>query len=264
MNREEEIKKQVQEQFGKHAKAYVTSVTHAKGEDLPLLVEWLKPQADWRVLDVATGGGHVAKTLAPHCRQVVATDLTVLMLEAAREAHLEEKLENILHVQADAEKLPFLSETFDVVCCRIAAHHFPNPAAFIREISRVLRPNGQFVLIDNVVPDESGEFASIGDFINQFEALRDPSHVRCLSPGEWKVLMEREALEVQQERLRKKRFQFLPWVKRTAQSQEQQEAVEQMLLQADDHIRSYMGVSIADGRVQEHEIDEWMVLCKKR
>lgn len=266
MNGKDEIKQKVQEQFGKHANAYVNSETHAKGEDLPLLIEWLQPRPDWVVLDIATGGGHVAKTLAPHCRQVVATDLTIPMLEAAREAHLAEGIRQIMYVAADAEKLPFLGGSFDAVCCRIAAHHFPDPAAFVQEVARVLRPGGLFLLIDNVVPDADAnpQAEEIGQFLNRFEALRDPSHVRCLSPSAWKELLEAAALQVKQERLRKKRFAFSPWVKRMAESREQEEAVERMLLQAAEPIRAYMDVTTEDGRVVAHQIDEWMVVSQKQ
>ncbi|MEJ8548583.1 class I SAM-dependent methyltransferase [Brevibacillus borstelensis] len=260
MDKEAKIKKQVQAQFGKNANAYVTSETHAKGEDLPLIIEWVQPQPEWVVLDVATGGGHVAKTLAPHCKWVVATDLTAPMLEAARAAHQKEGLRNIGYTLADAERLPFLSESFDAVCCRIAAHHFPNPAAFVEEVSRVLRPGGAFVFIDNIVPDSE----EIGRFINHFEAMRDPSHVRCLSRAEWIALMEQSGLAIQLERLRKKRFSFAAWVARTSESKKQEEAVEQLLLQASEEIQKYMGVALVNGRVREHEIDEWMAACKKQ
>ncbi|WP_029099493.1 class I SAM-dependent methyltransferase [Brevibacillus thermoruber] len=259
MRREDDVKTTVQQQFGRHAEAYVTSMTHAKGEDLPLLVEWLKPNGDWVVLDVATGGGHVAKTLAPHCRFVVATDLTVPMLEAAARAHREAGLANIVHVQADAEQLPFLSESFDAVCCRIAAHHFPDPAAFVREACRVLRPRGLFLLIDNVAPEEP-ELAAI---VNRVETLRDISHVRCLSVAEWRGLFQENGLRELQDRLRRKRFPFPQWVARTASSKEQEEAVERCLLDAPQAMKAYWNLDVQDGRVQSHQIDEWMVLCKK-
>lgn len=91
MDRSDEVKHAVQEQFGKNAQQYVESKTHAQGDDLQLLVQWLAPQTSWKVLDIATGGGHVARTLAPHVAQVVATDLTRPMLAAAAQANQAEK-----------------------------------------------------------------------------------------------------------------------------------------------------------------------------
>lgn len=258
MDKNLEVKRVVQQQFGKNAQEYVQSKTHAQGTDLPLLVEWLSPQKSWKVLDIATGGGHVARTLAPLVSLVVATDLTRPMLAAAAEANQKET--NILYVQADAEALPFLSESFDLVTCRIAAHHFPDPAAFVREASRVLRPGGWYLFIDNVAPEEK----QLADFVNLVEKRRDPSHVRCLAVSEWRALHAAHDLQERQERLRKKPFAFLPWVQRTSESPEQEQAVERLLLDATEEQQSYLGVKIEQGRVVAHQIDEWMVMCQKK
>ncbi|EJL41032.1 class I SAM-dependent methyltransferase [Brevibacillus agri] len=258
MDKNQEVKQAVQQQFGKNAQEYVQSKTHAQGADLPLMVEWLSPQTSWKVLDIATGGGHVARTLAPLVELVVATDLTRPMLAAAAQAN--EQAPNILYVQADAEALPFLSETFDLVTCRIAAHHFPDPAAFVRETSRVLRPGGRFLFIDNVAPEEE----QLADFVNQVEKRRDPSHVRCLSVSEWRALHAACDLQERQARLRKKQFAFLPWVQRMSESPEQEQAVERMLLEATAEQQHYLGVKIEQGRVVAHQIDEWMVMCQKK
>ncbi|MGG1663931.1 class I SAM-dependent methyltransferase [Brevibacillus sp. NRS-1366] len=254
------MKRAVQQQFGKNAEHYVQSQTHAKGSDLELLVEWLEPAKSWTVLDIATGGGHVARTLAPHVSLVVATDLTRPMLEAASRANHQANTDNILYVQADAEELPFLDEAFDAVTCRIAAHHFPDPMAFVREVSRVLRPEGAFLLIDNIAPEET----DLALFMNQIEKMRDPSHVRCLSVSEWRALHSLNALEEIRQRQRKKKFEFLPWVQRTSESSEQEEAVERFLLEASETQQSYLELKIEQGRILTHQIDEWMVLWKKR
>ncbi len=259
MNQEDQVKQAVQQQFGRNADKYVKSESHAKGDDLPLLVEWLQPQPTWMVLDIATGGGHVARVLSPHCRQVVATDLTRPMLEAAAEANREAGIEKILYVTADAEALPFLSNTFDAVTCRIAAHHFPNPEAFVREVSRVLRPGGQFLFIDNVAPEE----AEWGSFMNRVEKLRDSSHVRCLSVSEWQQVLAENGLVETKARLRKKGFAFPTWVRRTAESEEQVQLVENTLLSADEETARYFSIQIEQNKVLSHQIDEWMVLCRK-
>lgn len=261
MNYQTDAKKQaVQAQFGKHAEQYVTSQTHAKGEDLPLIVDWLQPKREWTVLDIATGGGHVARTLAPHVKWVAATDLTRPMLAAAARANREEGVENILYVQADAESLPFLDESFDLVTCRIAAHHFPHPAAFVREVERVLRPGGFFLFIDNVVPEDQ----EMAEWINRIEQMRDRSHVRCLAVSEWETLFSLHQLAAQKSRLRKKHFSFPQWVSRMAESREQEEAVEQCLLQAPEQVKAYLELVIEKNRVLTCQIDEWMVLCAKR
>ena len=146
-------KQQSQERFGRFAPSYVTSAGHARGAELERLLALAAPQAEWRALDVATGGGHTALKIAPHVRQIVASDLTPAMLEAAR-AHIGLQAPNAAFTAADAEALPFADEAFDLLTCRIAPHHFPDVFAFVRECARVLKPGGRLVVQDLTVPDD--------------------------------------------------------------------------------------------------------------
>jgi ubiquinone/menaquinone biosynthesis C-methylase UbiE len=256
---EKTIKQHVQQQFGKNANKYVTSERHAKGDDLALLLGWLPVENTWNVLDIATGGGHVAKLLSPHVQQVVATDLTRPMLVAAAEHLKQAQCTNVLYVVADAEQLPFLDNSFDAVTCRIAAHHFPNPHLFILEAARVLKPGGKLVLIDNVAPTEK----TLNQFMNTFEAMRDTSHVRCLTVLEWQALAEKAGLQVEQSVMNRKPYNFPVWVRRTTDNEEQAKAVEQFISDADPAIRAYFSVHIENENVQTLEIDEWRAMFSK-
>ena len=173
-------KQHSQQRFGRFAQTYVTSAGHAHGYELDRLLELAAPQENWRALDVATGGGHTALKLAPHVRHVVATDLTPAMLEAAR-AHIVPQAANVSYSAADAEALPFAAGAFDLVTCRIAAHHFPDPFRFMLECARVLGPGGRLVVQDLTVPDDE----RAARYVDAFERLRDPSHVRMAAPYEW-------------------------------------------------------------------------------
>jgi ubiquinone/menaquinone biosynthesis C-methylase UbiE len=254
-----EAKALVQRQFGKNAENYVQSELHAKGDDLGLLIEWIKPEQNFKALDIATGGGHVSKALSPHVGQVVACDLTREMLAAAANHLTASGCENVLFVRGDAEDLPFLDEAFDVVVCRIAPHHFPNPGAFVQEAARVLKTGGQFVMIDNVVPHEQ----EIGEWRDKIEKLRDPSHVRCLSIEEWRGLFRAAGLTEVQSRVRRKTFRFLPWMERMSCTYEQIRETEAFILSGDDSWKQQFQVVVEDGHVKSLEIDEWMVLVKK-
>ena len=164
-------------QFARTAQGYVTSASHAHGEELALLLELAAPVAGRRVLDVATGGGHVALAFARAGALVTALDLTPAMLEAAR-AFLASRGVAAHFVEGAAEALPFEDASFEVVACRIAAHHFRDPARFVREAARVLVPGGSFLLADNVAPLN----AELAAAMNAVERRRDPSHVRA-RPG---------------------------------------------------------------------------------
>jgi ubiquinone/menaquinone biosynthesis C-methylase UbiE len=257
MEENSKVKQRVQEQFSRTAEQYVTSSSHAQGSDLSLMLEWIAPSPDWIALDIATGGGHVARTLSPHVHHVVATDLTPAMLSAAA-GHLREKgCRNVTYVVADAENLPFLSESFDLVTCRIAAHHFPNPQLFVRETARVLRPGGHFLLIDNVAPNTQ----KLSEFMNRFEKMRDNSHMKCASTEEWLKWMREAGFTEVKSRLRKKRYDFPEWVKRAAKSPEQMEEVERFLINADQETAAYFAIETDGKRVVSLQVDEWMILC---
>ena len=143
----------VQQQFGAHAAAYATSTVHAKGASLGRLVELVKPERNWQALDIATGAGHTAAAFAPHVARVIASDLTEEMLQEAAKLAAGKGFANMETARADAEALPFEDARFDLVTCRIAAHHFPDVPTFVGEVWRVLKAGGTFALVDNISPD---------------------------------------------------------------------------------------------------------------
>lgn len=251
-------KEKVKQQFSKTAEKYVTSSSHSKGSDLALLPEWLQLPKDSIVLDVATGGGHAAKALSPFAGSVFATDLTIEMLEAAQK-HLKTITNNVFYVVADAESLPFLSNTFDAVVCRIAAHHFPNPERFVKEAARVLKSGGRFLLIDNIAPESK----VLDQFVNQLEKLRDTSHVRSYSVSEWTEWLETHEFVIEKEEIRQKKLGYPEWVSRTTSSKQQITQVDNHLLSADKEIKEHFCIEVENKQIQFFTIDEWMVVSRK-
>jgi hypothetical protein len=158
--------------WSQRAEAFRESPTHREGPDLDLLVEWCEPGADVKVLDVATGGGHVARRL----REAGCTVVTVDPAPGMK-----------ADVVAPADHLPFEDGSFDVVTCRIAAHHFPDLPAAVTEMTRV--SNRLLVIEDNLFR---------GDNVEEAERLRDPTHVRCYSEVEWKDVVTKAGFEVEQ------------------------------------------------------------------
>lgn len=199
-------------QFAPAADAYAVSPGHAAGRDLDRVVELVQPRPDMLVLDVATGGGHVAAALAPHVRAVIASDLTGAMAARAQGLAGERGLTNVVGATADAEDLPFATAAFDAVTCRIAPHHFADLAASVAEIFRVLRPGGVFVVEDSTVPDDDSEAA---EFLNAIEAWRDPTHVRSISPSAWADLLQRTGFRPEPAELFPKRHPLTAWFDRS-------------------------------------------------
>ena len=237
-----DAKNRVRTQFGSVGDAYVRSVGHATGSDLQRMVELAAPQPADRLLDIATGGGHVARVFAPHVATVVASDLTPEILGHAEQAFTDLGLANVTMSVADAEALPFEAESFDLVTCRIAPHHFPNPAQFVTEAARVLRPGGRFALVDSTVPE--GE---AGEFFNRFELLRDPSHVRSLTVGEWLDLIANAGLAAANVESFTKRHDFDDWTSRSRMTDGDKATLEQMMLEAGTDIQRHFTAEIVDG-----------------
>lgn len=105
---------------------------------------------DSRVLDVASGTGETARTLAHHfgC-EVVGVDLSELNTARAR-AQTPEGARVTFSV-GDAEQLPFEDGTFDVVFCECALCTFPNMGSALSEMRRVLAPRGRLAMSDMVI-----------------------------------------------------------------------------------------------------------------
>jgi len=197
----------VKRQFGLHAANYVSSPDHVRGDSLDRLLRLAQPQPDWRALDVATGGGHTALALAPLVREVVATDLTPEILRAAEQFIRSMGHANVSFREADAQDLPFGEAEFDLVTCRMAPHHFPDPARFVRECARVVRPGGRVAVIDNVTePDPVA-----ARHVNSFEKLRDPSHAWAYTLGEWESFFLGAGLSVEHAELFRKARDFHRW-----------------------------------------------------
>jgi len=226
------------ERFAEHAAEYVASEAHAGGDDLDALVRLADPSPEWVALDVATGGGHTAIAIAPLVAGMVAPDLTPEMLEAARTHAAERDTAGIEFVLGDAEALPFPDESFDLVTCRIAAHHFPDVQKFADEVARVLRPGGRFVLQDQCVP----ESAAAAAFVNTFERLRDPSHARALTENAWREVLRRAVLEVEAVECFEKRMNLERWSAMQGCTPETVVKLRELLADAGEVVSAWMAV----------------------
>ncbi len=201
----------VREQFSRHAEFYARSTVHGEGDTLGIIVDFAEPKGTEKVLDIATGTGFMAFAIAPLVHHVTATDLTPAMLDKAGELAQERGLQNIDFQVATAESLPFESESFDLVTCRIAPHHFQDVPRFLTETHRVLRPNGLFCMVDSTCP----ESRRLIEWQNRVEKLRDPSHVWGYPPSQWREMISQTGFKIVRESdTRNAEIQFSWWSER--------------------------------------------------
>ena len=191
----ETVKDAVTAQFAGAAEAYASSEVFVGGPDLEAMREIATLRGDERILDLGAGAGHTALFFAPGVRRVDAIDLAGPMLAQGRRLASERGLGNIHWHRGEAEALPFEDSAFDIVTSRQSAHHFPDLAAALAEVHRVLRESGRFILVDTVAPeDHAGE-----TFLNAFEILRDISHVRDHAVSHWLRMLDEAGFEARAE-----------------------------------------------------------------
>jgi ubiquinone/menaquinone biosynthesis C-methylase UbiE len=180
----------IQQQFGAAADRYRVSRYHQDAPDLDAMRAAVALRGDERVLDVGTGTGHTALAFAPRVGEVVGLDLTPAMLEQARSLAEERGVTNVRFEPGEAEALPYADAGFDLVTCRVCAHHFRDVRRAVREAARVLRPGGRLLWVDSVSPEEPAQ----DTFLNCIELLRDRSHVRNYAVSEWLALFAEAGL----------------------------------------------------------------------
>jgi ubiquinone/menaquinone biosynthesis C-methylase UbiE len=248
----------VRQRFGATAEKYVRSTDHSQGESLERLLVLVDPQPEWRALDIATGGGHTALAVSRHVREVVATDLTAEMLTAAERFIRSQGVENVTFQEADAMALPFDDAEFDLVTCRIAPHHFPDAAQFVREAARVLRPGGRASIIDNVVPADLGA----ARHINAIEKLRDPSHNWAYTAADWLSFFAAAALLVSHSEIFSKVRDFEYWAGMQGVDARTRLQLRALLLQAPAAAREALAPAEAGGQLK-FTLTEILVVARK-
>lgn len=180
-------------QFARQSAAYGKGHTLENVEDVAAAAARIPLPPGSRVLDIAAANGHTGLYFAARGHRVILADIAGPMLERARELAGERGLE-VETREHPAEALPYPGASFELVTCRVAAHHFSSPGAFVRESARVLKPGGWLLLIDNSAED--GKPAA-EEWIYRVDKTRDPSHARALTPGAWAALCRAAGLEVE-------------------------------------------------------------------
>ncbi len=152
------------------------------------MIDLLELKATDHVLDIASGTGEPALSIANYAKKVTITDLSNDMLIIANENAENRGIKNVDFVNCDVCELPFSDESFDAVSCRLGFMFFPDMDLAAKEIFRVLKPGGRVVTSVWDIPEKNFWLTAIGGAINRNMELPPPNPgapgvFRCAKSG---------------------------------------------------------------------------------
>jgi ubiquinone/menaquinone biosynthesis C-methylase UbiE len=201
----------IRERFTETADAFARTVRRTRVEEAEELAERVSAglaNADKLLaIDLACGPGTYTRPLAARVRHAIGADLTPAMVEKARAEAARDGIANIEFVCADIYALPFADSVAGIVSCGYALHHMTDPARALAEMARVLQPGGRVAVTDIIVREGCD-----GEFQNNVERVRDPSHTTTQSVANFRTLITNLGLRVVSENIHDNWHDFDVWM----------------------------------------------------
>jgi len=188
------IESQVKEQYDRLAEIYDRRWHSYITTTLIFLKEYLQLSGGEALLDIACGTGELERILVndyPNLN-ITGVDISDKMLEVARSKFPDR--DRLKFLKASADLLPFPDSSFDFVITASAFHYFDSPIEALREMRRVLKPNGKLIIMD-----WCRDFWCCQLF-DLFLKLVDPSHRNCYTQKELNNFMSKGDFQVSDEK----------------------------------------------------------------
>ena len=233
------------EQFNNQAKFYSSSKTFSAGESLDILSNLFNKKKFESGLDIGTGAGFAAFELSKSCEKVEATDISEGMINEAKKIMKERKINNLNFNICSAEELKYSDKEFDIVTCRTAAHHFLDVEKFCSEVHRVLKDEGEFIIVDTITSDQ----IKLNNWHQEVELIRDKSHIKNLSLIEWKSILKISKfsfLDIIQSRVT---MNLNDWMERSGTSDKDKKILKDKFQNSNEKIKRFFGIKILNNDI---------------
>lgn len=185
----------------------------------------------------------MAAAIAKRVRELVASDVTPEMLVQTGKLAEERGLRNLKFCLADARNLPFQSNAFDVVSCRIVLHHVPEAGKAVAEMGRVLKKGGKLLIQDILGLDDR----VARNYMDEVERLRDPSHVKDYDGEEWKGFLVGGGLRVIHSEIIPGVYALEEWASRSGTPVDHVKEIKAMLRNMPEAVAKYLKASYSGG-----------------
>ena len=233
------------EQFNNQAKFYSSSKTFSTGESLDILSNLFNKKKFKSGLDIGTGAGFAAFELSKSCEKVEATDISEGMINEAKKIMKERKINNLNFNICSAEELKYSDKEFDIVTCRTAVHHFLDVEKFCSEVHRVLKDEGEFIIVDTITSDQ----IKLNNWHQEVELIRDKSHIKNLSLIEWKSILKISKfsfLDIIQSRVT---MNLNDWMERSGTSDKDKKILKDKFQNSNEKIKRFFGIKILNNDI---------------
>jgi ubiquinone/menaquinone biosynthesis C-methylase UbiE len=170
----------VKEQFNRQAEKFANWAVGRKVEYLKAYFDFCEIAKKDKLLDIACGPGEFTIYIAKQISEVRGVDISDKEIEIANGLAHEFGLTNVKFDCSDVEKLPYEKESFSIVVCKSAFHHFINPEKVFHEMKRCCISNGKISIQDITTYEDE----YVNSYFEALDKLVDISHNRALRKDE--------------------------------------------------------------------------------
>jgi ubiquinone/menaquinone biosynthesis C-methylase UbiE len=174
----------VKEQFNKQAEKFANWSVGKNTDYLNAYFDFCNIQPTDRLLDVACGPGEFTIFIAKRIKEARGVDISDKEIEIANGLINDFGLNNVGFDCSDVEHLPYNNDSYSIVVCKSAFHHFTNPDCVFKEMIRCCVKNGKISIQDIVTYEDE----YVNNFFETFDKLVDISHNRTLSKNDFDQL----------------------------------------------------------------------------